>query len=67
MICVIPHICKDAKYNSDSDHSKQVNNIIKTLFFGASEDKISVTQDIFWTECSDFENKIGSFYADYFI
>ena len=34
MLCVIPHICKDEKDHSDSDHKKQVNNIINTLFHG---------------------------------
>ena len=67
MICVIPHICKDAKYNSDSDHSKQVNNIIKTLFFGSSEEEMAVTQDISWTEYTDFDKNIGSFDSDEFI
>ena len=28
---------------------------------------MSVKQDIFWTEYTDFENKIGSFDADEFI
>ena len=32
MLFVIPHIRKDENDNSDSDHKKQVNNIIKTLF-----------------------------------
>ena len=63
MLCVIPHICKDEKYHSDSDHSKQVKNVIKTLFFGESEDKMSVTQDILCTEYTDFDNNIGSFVA----
>ena len=35
------------KYHSDSDHRKQVNNVIKKLFHGASEEETSVTQDIF--------------------
>ena len=64
MLCVITHITKYAKDHSDSNHRKQVNNVIKTLFHGASEDEISVTQDIFWTEYTDFDNKIGSFDAD---
>ena len=67
MLCVIPYIQKDAKYHSYSDHRKQVNNIIKTLFSGASEEEMSVTQDIFWTEYTDFDNKIGSFDANEFI
>ena len=67
MLCVIPHIRKDAKYHSDSYHRKQVNNVIKTLFSGAFEDETSVTQDIFWTEYTDFDNTIVSFDADEFI
>ena len=31
-LCVIPHIRKYTKYNSDSDHRKQVNNVIKKHF-----------------------------------
>ena len=46
---------------------KQVNNVIKTLFHGVPEDKIAVTQDIFWTEYTEFDNNIGSFYVDEFI
>ena len=38
MLCVIPHICKDAKDHSDRNHSKQVNNVIKILFSGSSEE-----------------------------
>ena len=67
MLCVIPHIRKDAKYHSDSDHRKQVNNVIKTSFSGEYEEEIAVTQDIFWTEYTDFDNNIGSFDADEFI
>ena len=32
MLCVITHIRKYAKYHSDSDNRKQVNNAIKKLF-----------------------------------
>ena len=67
MICVIPHIHKDAKDHSDSDHRKQVNNVIKTLFSGASEEEIAATLDVFRTEYTEFGNKIGSFDADEFI
>ena len=38
MLFVIPNICKDAKNHSDIDHRKQVNNVIKKLFYGASEE-----------------------------
>ena len=67
MLCVIPHICKDAKDNSDSDHRKQVNNVIKTLFSGASDEEMAATLDLFWTEYTAFDNIIGSFDADEFI
>ena len=67
MLCVIPHICKDAKDHSDSDHRKQVNNVIKTLFSGASEEEMDVILDLFWTEYTAFDNKIGSYDADEFI
>ena len=67
MLCVIIHIRKDVKDNSDSDHRNQVNNFIKTSFNGLPEDKMAVTQDIFFTECTDFDNKNGSFYGDEFI
>ena len=67
MLCVLPHIRKDAKYYSDSDHRKKVNNVIKTLFSGASEEEMAATQDLFWTEYNEFDNKIGLFDADEFI
>ena len=47
VLCVIPHILKYAKDHLDSDHGKQVNSVIKTLFCGLSEDEMAVTQDIF--------------------
>ena len=67
MLCVIPHIWKDKKYNSDSDNKKQVNNVIKKLFHGVSEDKMVVTKYTFFTAYTDFDNKNGSFDADEFI
>ena len=67
MICVIPHILKDAKYHSDSDHRKQVNNVINTLFSGASEEEMAVTLDLFWADYTAFDNMIGSYDADEFI
>ena len=67
MLCVITHICKDAKYHSYSDHGKQVNNVINTLFYGASEEEMAVTLDLFWTEYTASDNMIGSFDADEFI
>ena len=67
MICVITHIRKDAKYDSDSDHIKQVNNFINTLFSGAYEEEMPVTLDLFWTEYTAFDKKVGSYDADEFI
>ena len=67
IIFVIPHILKDAKDHSDSDHRKHFKTFIKALFFGESEEEMAVTQDIFWTEYTDFDNKIGLFDADEFI
>ena len=32
MLCVIPHIFKDAEDHSDSDHRKHVNSVVKTFF-----------------------------------
>ena len=67
MLCVIPHILKDEKYHSDSDNRKQVNNVTKTLFHGLSKDKMDFTQDLFWTEYTDFDNKNSLFDGDEFI
>ena len=67
MLCVFPHICKDAKYHSDSNHRKQVKNVIKRLFYGLSEEYTNVTLDMFWTEYTAFDNKVGSYDADEFI
>ena len=67
MLCVIPHFWKDATDHSDSDHWKQGKSVIKKIFYGAYEEEMAVTQDIFWTEYTDFDNKIGSFDAGEFI
>ena len=58
---------KKLKVHLNSDHRKQVNNVIKKIFSGASEEYMYVTQDIFWTEYTDFDNKVGSYDADEFI
>ena len=47
MLCVITNICKDAKDHSDRNHRKQVNNVIKTLSSGSSEEEMNVTLDVF--------------------
>ena len=67
MLCVIPRIRIDAKDNSDRNHRKQVNNVRKRLFSESSEEDMNVNLDMFWTEYTDFDNKIGSFDADEFI
>ena len=67
MLCVIPHICKNAKYHSDSDHRKQFSNVIKTLFCGLYEYEIAFTQDLFYTEHTYFDKKNCSFDGDEFI
>ena len=54
MLCVIPHISKDAKDHLYSDNRKQDNNVINTLFSGASEEEMAVTLDLFWTEYNDY-------------
>ena len=59
MLCVIPHICKDAKDHPDRNHRKQVNNVIKNLFAGSSEEETNVTLDVFWTEYTAFDKKVG--------
>ena len=67
MLCVIPNIRKYEKYHSDRNYRKQVNNFIKRLFSGSSEEETNVTLDMFWTEYTDFDNKVGSYDADEFI
>ena len=59
MLCVIPHISKDAKYNLDSDHWKQVNDEIIKLIHGLSVDKMDFTPVLFCTEYTAFDNKNG--------
>ena len=43
MLCVIPNIRKDAKDDLDRDHRKQVNNVIRTLFYGVPEEEMDFT------------------------
>ena len=67
MLCVIPHISKYAKYHLYSDHRKQVNNVIKKLFYGLSEYEMDFNQDLSCTEYTEFYNNNGSFDGDEFI
>ena len=64
MLCDIPHIIKYENYHSDSDIRKQFINVFKKLFHGLSLDKMTVTQDIFWTEYTEFDNKNVSLDGD---
>ena len=67
MLCVIYHLQESKKYHSDSEHRKQVNNIIKTLFHELSVYEMAVTKDLFWTEETLFGKNNGSFDGDEFI
>ena len=67
MLCVIPHIGKYEKYHSNSDHSNHIKFFIKTLFHGLTEDERDITQEIFWTEYTEFDNKNDSFDGDEFV
>ena len=64
MLCVNPHIIKDESDNSDGEHRKQVNNVLKTLFYGLSEDEFNFTLDLFWTEYTDLNNNNIPFNGD---
>ena len=67
MLCGITRIHKDAKDHSDRNHRKQVNNVIKRLFYVSSEEEMNVTLEMFWTEYTALDNKVGSYDADEFI
>ena len=67
MLCVINQIHKDTIDNSDGDNRKQVNSIIKKLFYGLYKDKFHVNLDLFCNEYSDFNHKNGPFYGNVFI
>ena len=59
MLCVIHHIRKGEIDHSDSDHRKQLKNLIKTLFHRLYEDKSNFTLYLFWTDYTDLDNKNG--------
>ena len=66
MLCAIPHIHKDAKYNSDRDHRKQFNYVIKMLFNGLSIDEMCFNLDLFWNEYTAFDNNNSPFDSEDF-
>ena len=67
VLSIIPHICKDSSGNSDGDNMKQVNNVIKTLFYGLSEDEFHVNPDLFWYYYTDFNHDNDPFDGDEYI
>ena len=67
MLCVIIHIRKYTSDNSDDDHRKQVNNVIKTSLYGLSEDEFHVTIYLFWGEYTELDHNNCPFDGDEFI
>ena len=67
MLCVITHILRYEKYHSYSEHKKQVNNLIKMLFHGLSDDEIYFTLELFCTDYTDLDKKNGLLDGDEFI
>ena len=49
MLCVIPHIREDVFKNTQNNNHIQVNNVIKSLFSGSTENELHKTLDKFWT------------------
>ena len=64
MLCVITDIHKDANENSDGYHSKQVNTVIKTLFYVSFEVELHVTIDLFCNEYNDSDHNNGTLDGD---
>ena len=65
--CVIPHIREDVFKNSNRKHHIQVNNFIKTLFYGSSEKDLHGNLDTFWSEYKKFHHKNNHFDSNEFI
>ena len=61
MSFVITKICNGVIDNSDGNHRKQVNNVIETLFYGLSEDGLTVNLDLFWSDYADSDHKNSPF------
>ena len=53
--------------NSDGNNIKKVNNVIKTLFYGLSDDELHVHLDLFWIGYTNFNCNNGPLNADEFI
>ena len=49
MLCVISHITEDVLKNTENKNHIQLNNAIKTLFYGSTEKELHGTLDTFWS------------------
>ena len=61
MLCVILLMSKYVFDDSGGNHTKQVNNFIKRLIPGLSDDKINDIIDTLWSEYTHFNHKNGSY------
>ena len=50
MSCVVPHIIEDVFNISNGKHHIQVNDGIKSFYYGSSEKELYETLDTFWSE-----------------
>ena len=50
MLFVIPKHIKNIYQNLEVNHMKQIFIIIKTMFYGISNDEMLFTIDIFWSD-----------------
>ena len=67
MLCVITHIREDCFKNAQNKHHIQVNNVVKTLFAGSTENDLHETLDMFWSKYKNFNNKNDNFDGNGFI
>ena len=67
MLCVISHIWEDIFNNTNENHRKQINTVIKTAFYDLSDDELHVTIDTFWSEYTHLNQKNDCFESDEFI
>ena len=67
MLCVIPHIRENLFKNSQNKHHIQVNNLIKTLFYGSTEKELHGNLDNFWREYTLFNHNNDPFDRNEFI
>ena len=67
ILYVIPPIREGVFNNSNVNHIKQVNNVIKTLFSDLSDDELRDILDTFWSEYANFNHNNDTFENDEFI